>query len=145
MNVDYYEGFFTIFSAEMKYFPTRLSRKQCSDAGMAASLILLLVGIFTGRVIFYQLAIPALVLNMIAPKIWYFFAVFWFGFSQLLGDVVSRVLLSVVFFVIVMPVGIIRKLSGKDTLKLKDFKRSDASVMISRDHLYNRSDLEKPF
>ncbi|MCK4750661.1 MAG: hypothetical protein KAT15_26565 [Bacteroidales bacterium] len=129
----------------MKYFPTSLSRKQCSDAGMAVCLILLLVGVFTGRVIFYQLAVPALVLNMVVPKIWYFFAVFWFGFSQLLGDVVSRVLLTVVFFVIVTPVGVIRKLSGKDTLKLKDFKRSDASVMISRDHLYTRSDLEKPF
>ena len=112
---------------------------------MAVALILLLVGLFTGKVIFYQLAIPALVVNMIVPKIWYPFAVFWFGFSQLLGDVVSRVLLSAVFFVIVMPVGALRKLSGKDTLKLKQFKRSDASVMISRDHLYTRSDLEKPF
>ena len=129
----------------MKYLPTRLSRKQCSDAGMAAVLILLLVGVFTGRVLFYQLAIPALVLNMIVPKFWYPFAVCWFGLSQLLGDVVSRVLLSAVFFVIVMPVGALRKLSGKDTLKLKQFKRSDASVMISRDHLYTRSDLEKPF
>jgi len=112
---------------------------------MAAVLILLLVGVFTGRVVFYQLAIPALVLNMIVPKIWYPFAVFWLGFSQLLGDVVSRVLLSVVFFVVVVPVGALRKLGGKDTLKLKEFKRSDASVMISRDHLYTRSDLEKPF
>ena len=60
--------FFLILTTAMKYFRTRLSRQQCSDAGMAASLILLLAGIFTGRAAFYQLAVPALVINMIIPR-----------------------------------------------------------------------------
>ncbi len=129
----------------MKYLSTKLSGKQCTDAGMAASLILLLIGIFTGRILFYQLAVPALVINMIVPRFWYPFAVVWFGLSGLLGDVVSRILLSIVYFVIVVPVGLIRKLAGKDSMKLRDYKKSDSSVMIRRDQVYSPADLEKPF
>ena len=129
----------------MKYFRTRLSRQQCSDAGMAASLILLLAGIFTGRAAFYQLAVPALVINMIIPRFWYPFAIVWFGLAGLMGDAVSRLLLTMVYFVLVLPVGLIRKLFGRDNLKLKMFRKSDESVMTRRDHMYVPADLEKPF
>ena len=129
----------------MKYFSTRLTKKQCTDAGMAVVLILLLIGLFTDRVLFYQIGIPVLVVNMIIPKFFYPFAIFWFGISGLLGDIVSRILLSVIYICIVIPVGFIRKLSGNDSLNLKKFNQSGESVMITRDHSYSASDLEKPF
>jgi hypothetical protein len=129
----------------MKYISSRLSRKQCLDAGMAVVLIMLLIGLFTDRVIFYKLAIPILVINMITPRFYYPFGVIWFGFSGLLGDVVSRILLTIVFFLVVFPVGIIRRLSGKDSLRLREFKRSANSVMMNRDHTFTKTDLEKPF
>ena len=129
----------------MKYISTKLTRKQCIDAGMAVVLIMLIIGLFTGKVLFYKLAIPILVINMIAPKFYYPFGIFWFAFSGLLGDIVSRILLTIVYFIIVFPVGIIRRLAGKDSLKLKEFKRSAGSVMQKRDHTYTKADLEKPF
>jgi len=129
----------------MKYLPTQLSRKQCSDAGMSASLILLLVGIFADRILFYQLAVPALVINMTFPRFYYPFAIIWFGLAGLMGDVVSRILLSIVYIVLVLPVGFIRKLAGKDSMNLKEFRKTDSSVMIKRDHIYSPADLEKPF
>jgi len=112
---------------------------------MAVVLILLLIGLFTDRVLFYQIGIPVLVVNMIIPKIFYPFAILWFGISGLLGDIVSRILLSVIYICIVIPVGFIRKLSGNDSLNLKKFNQSGESVMITRDHSYSASDLEKPF
>jgi hypothetical protein len=129
----------------MKYFRTRVTRQQCSDAGMAASLILLLAGIFTGRILYYHLAVPALVINMIIPRFWYPFAIVWYGLAGLMGDVVSRMLLTMVYFVLVLPVGLIRKQAGRDGLKLRMFRKSDASVMTRRDHMYVPADLEKPF
>jgi len=129
----------------MKYFTSDISKKKCSDAGMAAVLIMLLVGIFTKKVIFYQIGIPLLVINMIIPVIFYPFAIVWFGLSGLMGDILSRIILSVVYIFVVLPVGFIRKLTGKDPLKLREFKKTDQSVMISRDHMYVPSDLEKPF
>ena len=129
----------------MKYFTSDISKKKCSDAGMAAVLIMLLIGIFTKKVIFYQIGIPLLVINMIIPVIFYPFAIAWFGLSGLMGDILSRIILSVVYIFVVLPVGFIRKLTGKDPLKLREFKKTDQSVMISRDHMYVPSDLEKPF
>jgi hypothetical protein len=129
----------------MKYLPTKLSRKQCSDAGMAASLILLLLGLFSTRILFYQLAVPALVINMAFPRFYYPFAILWFGLAGILGDVVSRILLSLIYIVFVVPVGSIRKLAGKDPMHLRAFRKSDSSVMIQRDHVYSPADLEKPF
>lgn len=129
----------------MKYFSTDISKKKCSDAGMAAVLIMMLIGIFTRKVIFYQIGIPLLVINMIIPAFFYPFAILWFGLSGLMGDILSRIILSLVYIFVVMPVGLIRKLAGKDPLKLREFKKSDHSVMVSRDHLYVPSDLEKPF
>jgi hypothetical protein len=112
---------------------------------MAASLILLLAGIFSGRILYYQLAVPALVINMIIPRFWYPFAIVWFGLAGLMGDVVSRMLLTMVYFVLVLPVGLIMKLARRDALKLRMFRKSDASVMTRRDHMYTPADLEKPF
>jgi len=129
----------------MKYISSKLTRKQCIDAGMAVVLIMLLIGLFTDKVIFYKLAIPILVINMIAPRFYYPFGIIWFGFSGLLGDVVSRILLTVVYFIVVFPMGMIRRLAGKDSLKLKEFQRSANSVMVNRDHTFTKTDLEKPF
>jgi hypothetical protein len=129
----------------MKYFTTDISKKKCTDAGMAAVLIMLLIGLFSHKVIFYQIGIPLLVINMIIPVFFYPFAILWFGLSGLIGDILSRIILSIVYIFIVVPVGWIRKLAGKDPLKLREFKQADHSVMIHRDHLYNSSDLEKPF
>ena len=112
---------------------------------MAASLILLLVGIFADRTLFYQLAVPALVINMTFPRFYYPFAIIWFGLAGLMGDVVSRILLSIVYIALVLPVGFIRKLAGKDSMNLKEFRKTDSSVMIKRDHIYSPADLEKPF
>lgn len=129
----------------MRYFSTDISRQRCSDAGMAAVLIMLLVGLLSRRIIFYQVGIPLLVINMIIPYFFYPFAILWFGLSGLMGDVLSKVILALVYIFIVIPVGFIRKLAGKDPLNLRNFKRADNSVMIKRDHLYTSSDLEKPF
>ncbi|HNU87992.1 MAG TPA: SxtJ family membrane protein [Ferruginibacter sp.] len=130
-----------------KYFPVDISKKQASDTGMAMTLILLLVGYFTQQVIYYKLAIPVLVLTMAAPMFFSitFIASIWLGLTTLLGEVVSKVLLSVIYFVILFPVSIIRQLMGKDTLDLKTFKKSNKSVMVTRDHLFVSKDIEHPY
>ena len=89
--------------SELQYLPNQLfslhmTKTQCRDTGMAFVLILLLLSFFLGKPIFYQIAIPVLILNMTAPRIYYPFAIVWFGLTSVLGSIVSRVLLSFVFF-----------------------------------------------
>jgi hypothetical protein len=112
---------------------------------MAVVLILLLVGLFTGNALYYKIAIPALIMNMIYPYFYYYFGIFWIGLSHLIGTVVSKVLLSLVYFLVVLPMAMIRRLMGKDSLRLKQFKKSTSSIMHVRNHEFKSDDIIHPF
>ena len=129
----------------MNYFPKIISKKQASDTGMAFVLILLLVGLFTQNDFYYKIAIPVLIVNMAFPMVYYPFVVVWLGFSHLLGTVVSKIILAIVYFFMVIPVGIFRRFLGKDSLQLSQFKKSNKSVMKIRNNKFKSVDLEKPY
>jgi hypothetical protein len=57
----------------------------------------------------------------------------------------SKIILSVVFFVILMPVGLFRRIIGKDSLKLKQFKKGKDGVMLQRNHRFTSNDIVNPF
>jgi hypothetical protein len=123
----------------------KMTKDQSRDTGMAIVLLLLILfmalkwkGLLIGAVALH-------VLNMIWPWIFAPIAVVWLGMSRLLGTIVSKVLLCFVFFAIVTPIGILRRLVGKDSLRLRAFKESDASVMLTRNHTFVRTDIEKPY
>ena len=62
-----------------------------------------------------------------------------------MGTVMSKILLSILFFGILTPIGFLRRLFGKDSLKLRAFKASDESVMLVRNHLFVGRDITKPY
>jgi len=128
-----------------KYFPTDISKKQATDTGMAMTLILLLLGYFTQKVLYYKIVIAAHVITMAAPMLFYPLAVLWLGVTTLLGEIVSKILLTVIYFVVLFPVSLIRQMMGKDTLDLRTFKKSTKSVMITRNHLFTAKDIEHPY
>lgn len=128
-----------------KSFVSNISKEQAKDAGMAVVLILLLLGIFLKQQVFYPYAAAALAVDMIFPGIYKPFAVIWFGMATFLGTIMSKVLLTVVYILLVVPVGLIRRLLGKDSLQLKKFKKDGSSVFRERDHLFQSTDIENPY
>lgn len=128
-----------------KIFPRAISPKQASDSGLALLLILLLAGWFLQSWLFLKLAIPVLLLIMTLPVVFRPFAYLWLGFSNVLGAVMSKLILSVVFFALVVPIGVLRKLMGKDPMRLSDFKKSAGSVFKIREREFTSADLERPF
>lgn len=126
-------------------FPKTISKKEASDTGMAMTLICLLLGYFTKNTIYYQIAIPALVIDMAFPMFYYPFAMVWLTLTNLLGAVVSRVLLSIVYILILLPIGIIRRMMGKDSMNLKGFKKDTKSVMLTRNYEFTAKDITNPF
>jgi Saxitoxin biosynthesis operon protein SxtJ len=128
-----------------KIVPKSISKKEASDTGMAMTLICLLLGAYTKNNSFFIAAIPALVINMAFPMFYYPFAMVWLSLTNLLGAVISKVLLSVVYILILMPAGIIRRAMGKDALNLKGFKKNTSSVMVVRDHEFTANDIKNPF
>ncbi|MCF8228732.1 MAG: hypothetical protein K9G47_07005 [Bacteroidales bacterium] len=129
----------------MRCFSMKISRKQCSDSGMALILLMLLLGYFLEKTIFYELSIPLVVLLMVVPRAFYPFAFVWLGFSCLLGSFVPKIILSLIFFMLVLPVGLIRRMLGKDDLDLKKFGKDKSSVFHRRNKTYELDDIRKPY
>jgi len=123
----------------------KITLDQCKDTGLAIILIALLVVWAHRSFTLIAPAIVVLILTMTAPKLLTPLARLWFGFSHYLGQVVSTILLSIVFFGVVTPMGLVRKLSGKDAMGLGQWRMGRQSAFTRRDHTFTAADLEKPF
>lgn len=121
------------------------AKEQAKDTGLAILLICLLVMRFARYDFLLLPAIAVLVLTMTCPGIFAPVARVWFGFSHLLGSVMSKVLLAVIFFAVATPIGFLRRLSGADSLRMRSWKKGAQSVFTERNHTFAKGDLEKPY
>lgn len=64
----------------------------------------------------------------------------WLRLAVALGWINSRILLSIIYFVFLMPIAWLSRLFTKDPLSLKRSART--SLYVTRDHLYTGKDLE---
>lgn len=121
------------------------ARDQAKDTGMAMVLICLLVAYFGNRPKFAAVAIVLLIIDMVWPPVFHYPAKIWFGLAHLMGAVMSRVLLTVLFFGLVTPLGLLRRLAGADPMQRKKWKKGTDSVFKTRDHTYSAHDIEQPY
>jgi hypothetical protein len=63
----------------------------------------------------------------------------WLKIAEVMGRISSTILLSVVFFVFLMPIAFLFRLTRKDLLKLKS---PEGTVYQERNHLFVAKDLE---
>ncbi len=123
----------------------KITLDQCKDTGLAILLIALLLVLVKRSFAPIAPTVVILIVTMTAPKLLTPLARLWFGFSHYLGQAVSTVLLSIVFFGVLTPVGLLRKFSGKDAMRLRQWRAGRQSAFLRRDHTFTAADLEKPF
>jgi hypothetical protein len=63
----------------------------------------------------------------------------WYKLADVMGWVMSKVLLSAIFFLFLFPIALIYRMFSKDTLQLK---RKTDSYWTKRSHKYTSKDLE---
>ena len=137
-------------NAEKGQMPKNKRRKsssgdQCRDTGMALVLVCLLVMLAQPLRWLTVTAIVLLVLTMLRPQLLSPLARTWFGVTNLLGKGVSSVILALIFFLVVTPVGLIRRAMGADAMRKKQRRRDSSSVFVVKEHTYTSADLEQPF
>ena len=118
---------------------------QAKDTGLAMVLILLIVQYVKHPGWLIMATMAVLVLVMTWPAVFSPLARFWFGLSHFLGTIVSKIILSIVFFLIVTPIGLIRKAFGADRMKSGLWNKGNDSVLVERNHSYTKADIEKPY
>ncbi|MFP4444662.1 MAG: SxtJ family membrane protein [Desulfosudaceae bacterium] len=124
-----------------------MEKEKAKDAGLALVLILLLAawGLAGSQHPLVAAAAIALVVCLVAPKMFTPLAVCWYGLSDVLGAVVSRFVLALIYLLVVVPVGVTRRAFGADPLLRRRWKKNDGSVFVERDHTYTQADIDHPF
>ena len=84
-------------------FKWPIMKEQSKDTGMATVLLLLLFSGAFKRETLVAIAIVALLVDMTFPQLYRPVAVLWLGLSHLLGTLVSKIILTLVFFGLVTP------------------------------------------
>jgi len=87
----------------------------------------------------------ALAIALLIPVIFRPIAFLWFGLGRILGYIVPSILLVVVFYLLVTPVGMVRQWLSKDSLQLQDFNKNQNSILKDRNHTFQSDDLKHPF
>lgn len=105
--------------------------------GIVFSIVFLIVALYpltnSEGVRLWVLVISAIFLLMafVAPQVLSLPNKLWFKFGVLLGSIVTPIVMALVYFITVLPIGIIMRLLGKDLLKQK-FDKNTKSYWIKR-------------
>ncbi len=123
-----------------------VSGDQAKDTGLAMVLILLLVAYLRRTDGPLLPALVVLVTTMTWPGLFTPLAKVWFGLSNFLGGIVSKLLLTIVFLTVVTPIGFFRRVfGGADAMRIKAWKNGSPTAFDERQHEFSKEDLERPY
>ena len=122
-----------------------ISTTQSRDSGLALVLIGLLLYLKFLKVKLILLSILFLLISMTTPLLFKPFAYLWFGFSEKMGKVVSKIMLTGVFFGVVTPIGFLIRSTKKNYFNLEQFKRGDSSVFVERSITFTQTSFDHPY
>ncbi len=111
----------------MSEIASHISTEQSSDKsfGVVFSIVFLIVALYplinSEGLRIWALVVSAifLLLAYVAPKILSLPNKLWFKFGLLIGSIVAPIIITLIYFVTVLPTGFIMRLLGKDLLKQK--------------------------
>ena len=110
-------------SEKISYIQTEQSSEK--SFGVVFSIVFLIVALYplinseSLRIWALVVSIIFFLLAFLAPKILVLPNKLWFKFGLLIGSIVAPIVMTLVYFVTVVPTGLIMRLLGKDLLKQK--------------------------
>ena len=104
---------------------TEVNKVSNKNFGIVFFVVFLLIAIFpltnNGEIRIWSLIISSifLILGMLNSKILTPLNNLWFEFGKFLGKIISPLIMGIIFFFVVTPIGLTMRLLGKDLLNLK--------------------------
>ena len=121
----------------MKVVDNSVSKKNNIIFGMIFFLLFLVIGLYPLksdgdiRIWSIVLSLVFIIITIIKPNLFTFLNKLWIKFGILLGKIVSPIIISFIFFFLVIPTGIFVRILKKDIMGLK---RRKSSYWINRDN-----------
>ena len=115
----------------------KITKKNNATFGIFFFIFFLIVGLYplksdgVIRVWSVVLALVFLIITIIRPNLFTFLNRLWIKFGFLLGKIISPIIMGLVFFFVVTPIGIFIRILKKDVMGLK---REATSYWINREN-----------
>ena len=116
--------------------------------GLVFFVVFLIVGLWplkSGediRIWSLTLSIIFIILGIINSKLLTPLNILWFKFGIFLGTIISPIIMGIIYFLVVTPIGVFMRLLGKDLLKKNKIKNA-STYWIERDK--QQSTMKKQF
>jgi len=116
--------------------------------GIIFFIVFLIIGLWplknSGNPNLYIIGISGifLVLGILNSKILSPFNKAWIKLGELLGTIIAPIVMALVYFVVLTPISLIVRISGKDLLELKFLKKRETYWIKRKKHL---SSMKKQF
>jgi hypothetical protein len=101
----------------------------------------LAAGLWFQQPVFFYVALFFLFLGVFVKKAAAWVAWGWLQFAHFIGTVNTKIILTLIYFLILTPIALCYRLFYGDSLKIKH--KTPDSNWHHRDHTYEKSDLEK--
>jgi len=114
---------------------TKIKSKSNITFGIIFFIFFLIIGLYplisneSFRIWSVIISLVFLIITIIKPNLFTFLNKLWIKFGILLGKIISPIIMGLVFFLVVTPVGIFVKILKKDVMSLK---REKSSYWINR-------------
>ena len=101
------------------------SKENNKGFGILFFIVFLLVGLWpllkgdSPRIYFFPIAVLFLILGLINSKILTPLNKVWVKFGELLGAIIARIVMGLVYFFILTPLSFLVRITGKDLLNVK--------------------------
>jgi hypothetical protein len=129
----------------------KLDKKDLFQFGKKSTIGFLVLGILffllKKRIFMVFLAISAFfaILAFLAPRLLKYIYIVSIRLAEPIGWLMSKVIFTVFFFIIVTPIGIILKIFGKDLLNLK-FEKNVSSYWLKKEpKVFDKEHFERQF
>jgi hypothetical protein len=119
-----------------------LTREKNLETCLVISLGFIGLYIFFSINLFIYISLAIGIMGLISNTMAKGITWIWYKLAEVLGAVVSRILLTILYFLFLVPIAFLSRISGKNPLILK---KLDKSYFIRRDHNYVARDLENPW
>lgn len=116
----------------------KVTKSQNKDFGIVLTLAFILAGILSGEWIWIYLALVFVAVTAIFPSLYKPFTWAWFWLARVLEKIMTNLLLSAVYCLVVTPVGLLRRMKRRTTT-------TEFSTFQDKEHKYKAADFEKQF
>ena len=125
--------------------------KEYKKFGITMGIVMFLISGFlywkdySSLTYFFIAGIVFFIAAFLLPKALKYLYNIWMTFAAIMGYIMSRVILSIIFFILFTPVGLVTRLIGKDLIKEKWDKNADSYWILRDDTKFDPKSAENQY